>query len=200
MKLVCAMAAALLFAAGASSAMAQKALHHDEVSLSAFGQFTSSASGDGITNTTGDSLGFRGTFRHAYHWWLGYEIGYGYTRFAEHYTGQPFSVQHNMHDISGSYLVSTPTSVLGFKPYGLLGVSLIDFSPTLNGGQRAPWQAKAALNYGVGIDHSLLVPNFGVRLEYRGLLYKAPDFGETKYRTGSFRQTTEPSIGLYYRF
>ena len=200
MKLFCAVAAGLLLAAGASSAVGQKALHHDEVSLSAFGQFTGSASGNGITNTTGDSLGFRGAFRHSYHWWLGYEASYGYTRFTEHYAGQPFGVQHNMHDINGSYLVSTPTSVLGFQPYGLAGVSLLDFSPTLNGGQRAPWQAKAAFSYGLGVDHPLILPNFGVRVEYRGLFYKAPDFGSAQYNTGSFRNTAEPSIGFYARF
>lgn len=200
MKLFCAVAAGLLLTAGTSSAVAQKALHHDEVSLSAFGQFSSSASGNGIKNTTGNSLGLRGAFRHSYHWWLGYEVSYGYTRFTEYYTGQPFSVQHNLHDINGSYLVKAPVGILGFDPYALAGVSLLDFSPTLNGGQRAPWQVRGAFSYGLGVEHALLVPNFGVRVEYRGLLYKAPDFGEARYRTGSFRNTAEPSIGLYLRF
>src|SRR5580700_6668532 len=78
-------------------ARAQGALHNDEVSISAFAQLTSDANGNGIKDTTTNSVGGQAAFRHSYKWWLGYEGSYAYTRYAETYTGQPFSFQHNMH-------------------------------------------------------------------------------------------------------
>lgn len=193
---------AILFAFAAASlpAGAQKILHNSQISLSAFGQFTSDASGNGITDTTTNSVGGQAAFRHSYRWYLGYEGSYTYTRFSEFYSGQPFSIQHNTHDFGGAYLVSAPTSFFGLRPFASLGVSALVFSPTLNGGQHAAWQGHPALNYSVGVNYALLTSHFGVRAQYRGLYYKAPDFGNPAFTTNASRTTSEPMIGLYLGF
>jgi opacity protein-like surface antigen len=189
-----------LIAVSTPFAMAQKALDHSEISLSVFGQFTSDVSGNGITDDPTNSVGGQAAFRHSYRWYLGYEGAYTYTRFAERYSGQPFSIQHNTHDFSGAYVVKTPASFLGFRPFATIGISVLDFSPTLNGGQNASWQGRAALNYSVGVNYALLSSHFGVRAQYRGLYYKAPDFGNPLYKTDASRTTSEPMIGLYVAF
>ena len=109
-------------------AHAQHPLHNSDVSLSVFGQFSSTVSGNGITQSTSDSVGGQGAFRHSYHWWLGYEGSYAYTRFNEYYTGQPYPYQHNLHDFSGAYLVTAP-GILGLHPFAEAGVSALIFSP-----------------------------------------------------------------------
>jgi len=193
-------ASLLLFFAGfAISARAQNFLHNSEASVSAFGQFTSSVSGNGISLNTTDSLGGQAAFRHSFHWWLGFEGSYSYTRFNEYYSALPYSVQHNFHEFAGSYLVSG-SNVLGFRPFALAGLSGIIFSPSLNGGQNLPWQGETGLNFGVGAEHALMTSHFGIRIEYRGLYYKAPDFGDPALKTGSSRLTSEPLVGVYYRF
>jgi hypothetical protein len=90
-------AALLVASLFAQSASAQSYLKNSEIGLSAFGQFTSSSNGDGISVKPLDSLGGQGTFRHIYSPLLGYEAGYGYTRFTDKYSSYPFSVQHNVH-------------------------------------------------------------------------------------------------------
>lgn len=189
----------LLFSGFAGSACAQSFLHNSDMSVSAFGQFTSSVTGDGVTVRPTDSMGGQGAFRHSYHWWLGFEGSYAYTRYAEYYSSRPYSVQHNMHEFAASYLVSG-ASILGFRPFALAGVSALVFSPSLNGGQNVSWQGEPALNFGVGINQALLSSHFGIRLQYRGLYYKTPDFNNALLTTGTSRLTSEPMAGVYFRF
>jgi hypothetical protein len=185
-----------------SAVQAQEALRNDTVSVDGFYQFTSTASGNGISDTTSKSLGGEASFRHSYHWWLGYEAAYDYTRFSDYYTGQPFGYQHNMHTFSGSYYVHGPKA-FGIRPFAVAGISAVVFSPSLNGGQNTSWQARPGANFGAGIDYPLLTSYFGLRFEYRGIYYKAPDFspyGAATVTTNSFRLTSEPMAGVYIRF
>jgi hypothetical protein len=194
------MFAALLVASlFAQPARAQSYLKNSEIGLSAFGQFTSSSNGNGIAVKPLDSLGGQGTFRHIYHPWLGYEAGYGYTRFTDRYSSYPFSIQHNVHEFEGSYLASAP-GFLGVKPFGLAGVSALLYAPTLNGGQNASSQARAALTFGIGADFPLLTSHFGMRVQYRGLYHQTPDYGQAIYDTGTWRLSSEPAIGAYLHF
>ncbi|TCK72651.1 hypothetical protein [Acidipila rosea] len=199
-KLLVLALAGLVLSFAAVPVRAQKALHNDDAALSFFGQFSNSVNGNGISLHSGDSLGVQGAFRHTYHWWLGYEANYGYTRFSEYYSTHVYSFQHNLHEIGGAYLVQAPSSFAGLHPFATGGVSVLIFSPTLNGGQQAPWQARPAVTFGAGVNHPILRSNFGVRAQYRALFYKAPDFGEASLNTGSFRMTSEPTIGFYLKF
>jgi hypothetical protein len=182
-----------------SAARAQKALSNSDVSVDGFFQFSSTASGNGITDTPSKSAGGAASFRHSYHWWLGYEAGYEYTRFGETYTGQAFGYQHNTHEFSGSYYAHGSTT-LGIQPFVTVGASAVIFSPSLNGGQNAAYQARPGVNFGAGVNVPLLTGHFGVRLQYRGVFYKAPDFGQAALTTNSYRETSEPMAGVYLRF
>jgi opacity protein-like surface antigen len=194
-------AALLLTLAFASySAQAQNILRNSEASVSAFAQFSPDTSGNGITDDPTRSAGGQIAFRHSYHWWLGYEGSYDFTRFAERYSGQPYSYQHNMHEAGASYLVSAPVGFLGFKPFALAGISGVIFSPSLNGGQNVSWQGRPGLNFGAGFDHPLLTDHIGIRIQYRGVFYKTPDFGEAALTTNTTRLTSEPMAGAYLRF
>jgi hypothetical protein len=193
---VAALAGFLLLGAAAN---AQNALRNDDISIGGFYQFTQNTSGNGISNHTSKSAGGYASFRHSYHWWLGYEASYQYTRFSEFYSGQPFGYQHNVHEFGGSYYVHG-LSALGIQPFAVAGVSAIVFSPSLNGGQNVSWQARPGANFGAGINYPLLSSHIGVRLEYRGLFYKTPDFGQPALTTNAWRITSEPMAGVYLKF
>lgn len=182
-----------------SAAQAQRALRNDDVSVGGSYEFTQTASGNGITDTATKALGGEAAFRHSFHWWLGYEVAYDYARYSERYTGQPFDYQHNMHAFDGSYYVHGPHA-LGVQPFAMAGVSAVIFSPTLNGGQNVSWQGRPGANFGAGVNMPLLTHYFGLRLEYRGLFYKAPDFGRAPLTTNSYRLTSLPTAGIYIRF
>ncbi|HTV07052.1 MAG TPA: outer membrane beta-barrel protein [Acidobacteriaceae bacterium] len=194
-------ALAILLTGSTVPAVAQSSfLKNSEGSVGAFAEFTSNVSGNGVTLDTTKAAGGQAAFRHSYHWWLGFEGSYNYTRFNEYYSTKPYSIQHNMHEFAGSYLVTTPTSLFGFKPFAMAGVSAIVFSPSLNGGQNVPWQGRTGINFGAGVEHPLLSPYFGVRIEYRGVYYKAPDFNQPALNTGASRLTSEPLAGFYFHF
>ncbi len=185
-----------------SAAQAQKVLRNDEASVGGFYQFTSTASGNGISDTASKSLGGEASFRHSFHWWLGYEASYDYTRFSDFYSGQAFGYQHNLHQFNGDYYVHGPKA-FGIQPFAVAGVSAVVFSPTLNGGQNTPWQIRPGANFGAGINYPLLTSHLGVRLQYRGVYYEAPDFspnGLPALSTNSYRLTSEPLAGVYIRF
>lgn len=193
-------AALLLFFAGFSvSAHGQSFFRNSEASISVFAQSTSSVTGNGVSVNPTDSLAGQAAFRHSYHWWMGFEGSYNYTRFSEHYSVTPFAVQHNTHEFAASYLV-TGGNFFGIRPFALGGVSGVVFSPTLNGGQNVSWQGEPGINYGVGLEHGLLSSHFGVRLQYRGLYAKAPDFNRAALDADKWRMTSEPMGGIYLRF
>lgn len=166
---------------------------------SAFGQFTGATSGNGVTDRPSRSAGALATFRQSFKPWLGYEVNYSYTRFSEFYSNQPFAVQNNLHEVSGAYLAQGPKK-FGFQPFAAAGAAWLIFLPTASGGQRMDKQNRLGLLYEVGVNYPLLANAFGVRLQYRGLLYKTPDLGSPFLVTNTRRQTGEPTVGLYVHF
>jgi opacity protein-like surface antigen len=187
-----------------SRSEAQQALKNDDIAVTGLYEFTQTVSGNGITDTPSKAGGGEASFRHSFHWWLGYEGAYTYTRYHETYTGVPafpeqiFGVQHNQHEFSGSYYVHGPTVFV--QPFALVGVSGVLESPSLNGGQNVPYQWRLGVNFGVGANLPMLTSHIGLRFEYRGVYYKAPDFGQSYLTTNAMRLTSEPMAGAYVKF
>jgi hypothetical protein len=197
--LLCAVAALVV-----PTVHAQNPLKNDDIAVTGLYEFTQTVSGNGITDTPSKAGGGEAAFRHSFHWWLGYEGAYTYTRYHETYSGvsaypeQVFGVQHNQHEFSGSYYVHGPTVFV--QPFALVGVSAVLMSPSLNGGQNVPYQWRPGVNFGVGANVPLLTSHIGLRFAYRGVYYKAPDFGESYLTTGGMRLTSEPMAGAYIKF
>jgi opacity protein-like surface antigen len=178
-------------------------LKNFEAAVGVFGQFSGTSNGNGIQDKPTDSMGALATVRQSFHPWLGYEVNYSYTRFAERYSTSPYGiqVQNNLHEVSGAYLLQGPTlPFLGLQPFGAVGVGALIFLPTTTGGQKYSQQARVPLLYEFGVNYPILTSHLGLRLQYRGLLYKTPDFNSAQLTTNARRQTTEPSVGAYFRF
>jgi len=172
-----------------------------EGAVNIFGQFSGTSNGNGIQDEPTDSLGVLATVRQSFHPWLGYEVNYGYTRFSERYSTVPFGVQNNLHEVSGAYLLQAPTlPFLGLQPFGAVGAGALVFLPTTVGGQKYSQQYRVPLLYEVGVNYPILTSHLGLRFQYRGLLYKTPDFKSALITTNARRQTAEPSVGAYLRF
>jgi hypothetical protein len=191
----------LLLIAGFGNLALAQSLKNMDGAVAVFGQFSGTSSGDGVKDSPTDSLGTLATFRQSFHPWLGYEVNYSYTRFSERYNTIPFGVQNNVNEVTGAYLVQGPTlPFLGIQPFGAIGFGALIFLPTTVGGQRYPQQNRIPLLYEVGINYPLITSHFGLRLQYRGLSYKTPDYNATLLTTGARRTTSEPSVGAYLRF
>jgi opacity protein-like surface antigen len=60
-------------------------------------------------------------------------------------------------------------------------------------------QTKGVFVYGAGVDWTVL-PHLGLRLQYRGNVYKAPDLTSVFTSTNRFTHNAEPMIGAFFRF
>jgi outer membrane beta-barrel protein len=183
--------------------MAQERDWH-EVSVQATGVLTRNSQGDGITRQTTDSGGFLVNYRFHFNNWLAAEANYGYNRNTHNYfaSGGPFGVQANSHQTTGALVITLPSTVARTEPYVLAGAGALTFDPRFSdvGTIGAPrQQTKPAFVYGVGSNFNL-TPNAALRLEYRGLVYKSPDFGLTLLDSRTTTHSAQPSVGISIRF
>lgn len=186
-----------------ATAVAQES--RSEISVQGTGFFTKDTSGQGTTQRTTNTGGFLVGYRYNLTPWLAAEAVYGYDRNSQHYFGSSgFSrVQANVHQATGGFVVRIPTyHRLRLSPYVLAEGGALVFDPTGNtfgtvpGAQR---QTTGVFAYGGGADFPL-IKHVGLRAEYRGLVYSAPDFGLAALNTNTVTHTAQPSAGLVFRF
>lgn len=169
-----------------------------------------------IVGTT-PSAGFLATFQQQIRPLQGYDINFGYTRLTENYernqgTFNPApgvisgvfsrgSIPADVFEISSAYVVKRPQHGSRFQPFAEGGGGVLIFSPTT-----APFEGhssyRASFLVGGGVDYKIS-DKFALRAEYRGLIYKNPDFAAvlsavpvSKY----FTVTSEPTVSLRYHF
>ena len=204
--LVAGLLAAMLCAT--TSMAQQRELPRNEVSVQGIGFFTKDSDRNGITQHTTDSGGLLVSYRNHFNRWLGADLSYGYTRNTQQNfaSAGAFNVQSDVHQATGALLLTSPGRIAGLRPYALAGAGALTFDPTNKlannlGGLvfGADRQAKAALVYGGGADFDI-TDHFALRLEYRGLVYKRPDFGLGLLDSSATTHTAQPSAGFVIRF
>ena len=176
-----------------------------EVSFQGTGFFTKDTTGQGTTQRGTETGGFLVGYRYHFNRWLAGETVYGYGRNTQQYFGSAglSRVQTNVHQATGGFVVSLPTSPkVRLSPYLLAEGGALVFDPTGNsfgtvpGAQR---QAVGVFAYGGGVDYPV-VKYLSLRAEYRGLVYNAPDFGLSGLNTNKITHTAQPSAGVVFRF
>jgi outer membrane immunogenic protein len=182
------------------NAVAQE--NRSEISLQGTGFFTKDTQGNGVRDQATNTGGFLIGYRYNINRWLAAEANYGYDRNTQTYFGGSFArVQSNIHQVTGSAVVKLPTFAK-LQPYVLGGGGALIFDPTGNSGGSftgATRQNQGAFVYGAGGDYAVS-RHFSLRAEYRGYVYKAPDFNVASLRTDSWTHTAQPSAGLVFRF
>jgi opacity protein-like surface antigen len=134
--------------------------------------------------------------------WFGAEANYGYTRNTQNFItlGGPSSLRADFHEITGALVAHIPVNVRSVRPYVLGGGGALVFDPTdkfiVTGADR---QTRGTFVYGGGANFDI-TNNFGVRAEYRGLVYKVPDFGLSQLNLDKFTHLAQPSVGFFFRF
>lgn len=192
-----------LFAAlCASSAHAQTS-----VALSLYGAFNGTTSGNGTAQSPANAAGGMVELRHISNPIVGYDVTYSYNRANQHYSqyclsgvtcvpSSAESVSANAHELTADWVASVHAANL--RPFALAGIGLLFNQPA--GSQSSTRSStKPVFVYGAGLDWGLL-PHIGLRFQYRGNLYKAPDLATAFSSTGRFAHTAEPMIGAYLNF
>jgi hypothetical protein len=211
----------LLLTAVGSTAKAQtsqptgldRQLSRIDLGVTAVAVFNKDSNGTAVVNgkpntpvnlSPGDTAGAVVTFRYTIKPYVGFEGNYGYARYTDTFTpfgSQPNGgVQQNASEYTLGYVVHGKKQFLGMTPFGSGGLGTMVFRPTPGGGLALPEQARAVYYFSVGAETTVFSPHFGVRLQYRQLFFKAPDF-LTNYLTIQQHTTTfEPGLGFFLRF
>lgn len=175
-----------------------------EVIVQGTGFFTKASQGNGNSQHSTDTGGFLASYRFHFNQWLAADASYGYARntLQNVTTTGALNVQSNIHQGTGALVVTFPVTIARFKPYALAGAGVLVFDPTGNPGGFVPGaerQTKAAFVYGGGAEVRI-VRRVSLLLEYRGLVYKRPDFGLTALNSDATAHTAQPSVGIAFRF
>ena len=191
--------------------LAASASAQTSVALSVYGAFSGTTTGHGTIQSPSNAAGGMLELRHIFNPILGFEAAYSFNRANQTYSSgmtpaacpvglipcqvqSPDSIRANAHEVTADWI---PSIGLGdFRPFGVLGMGAL-FDVPVNG-QSGGATTKAVYVYGAGLDWGFL-PHIGLRLQYRGNLYKAPDLSRLYTSTNAFAQTAEPMLGVYFR-
>jgi hypothetical protein len=182
-----------------------------DVAASLYGAFTGTTTGNGVQQSPSNSAGGLLEVRHIRNPIIGYEATYAFNRANQVYSNNgaipgacpsggcstltPATVSANAHEITGDWVASVKLAHL--RPFALAGVGLLLDVP-VGGQSNTGTTFKPVYVYGGGIDWGLL-PHLGLRFQYRGNLYSAPNLTRLYTSTGAFTHTAEPMIGAYFR-
>ncbi len=194
-----------------------------EVSGNGAGVFTKQSTGNGITQSATDGSNFFGSFRFRFSPKQSFIFNYGSAHNSQIYqSNYDFHVVTHTTEYTGAWMFS-PIKRGRFEPFVLAGGGALKFNPRstwivlpdINGdipnrvatNLGAVTETKIAFLYGAGVDYQLpIFRRFSIRLQYRGLLYKDPDFkvnangGGLTLFTGGTGHMAEPSLGIAFRF
>jgi hypothetical protein len=191
-----------------------------EVSLSGSAVVNKQSTGNGtvLTPTNSGAVLITGRYRFSEH--SSVEINYSHTSNSQIYLASPltYRIQGTIAEYSGAYVFSFHQSEK-IEPFVFAGAGALVFYPgyssnTVNGLQTylpASQQTRPAFLYGGGLDwrifssvpiirRSTLTNHVALRLQYRGLFYKAPDFNVQNLFTGARGHMAEPSVGIVVKF
>jgi opacity protein-like surface antigen len=177
-----------------------------DASLGAAGVFTKQSSGNGTVLNPTNSGAVVATIRYRFNPMHSFEFNYAHTRDSQIYTqgADQFRIQSTISEYTGAYVLNFFQRGK-FEPFVFAGAGVLKFNPgnTYIDTYQLPVavvsQTELAFLYGGGADYRV-IPHFAIRLQYRGLFYKAPDFHGAGFLTGQNGHLAEPSIGIVFRF
>jgi len=193
-----------------------------DASGSVFAIFSKQSNGYGITQSATIGAGGFATIRMKFKPRHSVIFNYGRAKNSQVYqTIENFHVLSNITEYTGAYVFS-PFRKGKFDPFVMVGGGLVTFSPRTTWAFLAPLpnnipnniqvnfgavkQRELAVLYGFGTDYRLRW-RFSLRLQYRGLFYREPDFkvdatsgSSVSFFTGARGHMAEPSAGIVFKF
>jgi hypothetical protein len=191
-----------------------------DVSLGGTAVFSKQSTGNGTVLTPTNSGAVLITGRYRFSARSSVEINYAHTANSQIYFASPltYRIHDTISEYSGAYVFSFLQSERA-EPFVFVGAGALIFYPgysanTINdilADIPASQQTKPALLYGGGVDYRIfsvlplihrspLSRHLALRLQYRGLIYKAPDFKVQNLFTGARGHMAEPSVGIVVKF
>jgi opacity protein-like surface antigen len=192
----------------AKTAKRPYAFRETDIGGSIYNAFTSASTGTGVQQTPSNAIGGLFELRHIQRPLVGYEISFGYNSANAKFTPTP--------PPSCGYACNAPPQSLASKgylvgldwifsrkfgrlrPFAVGGIGFFIDEPNnsvypINDVVRITW------TYGGGVDWALS-DHFGLRAQYRGNVYSAPNLAVTFPATGKLTSMNQPMGGVFYTF
>jgi outer membrane immunogenic protein len=183
------------------SSSAQEIRH--EVTVQGSGFFKKQTTVGGVTDEATNSGGVMAGYRFNLKNWLAVEGDYDYFKNDQKFSARSdtTSVPMNVHVATGAAIVKLPSFKMpGAKivsPFVFAGGGAMFFDP--RGGSVTNEQTRGALVYGGGFDVPM-AKHIALRAQYRGFVYKIPDFEMTSLKVDKYTHSAVPSAGLVFTF
>ncbi len=169
-----------------------------EFTVQGSGIFPKEISKGALTSKPTASGGVMAGFRVNLNKWLAAEGDYDYLRNSEKFfTSSGLTrIPMNLHAVTVTGIVRLPT-FRNVRPFALAGGGLMVFEPRKTFGNNS--QYRGAFVYGGGFDVPV-VRRVALRAQYRGFVYKVPDFDTSALQINKFSHAAVPSAGLVFTF
>jgi opacity protein-like surface antigen len=174
----------------------------NEVTVQGSGFFQKQTTSGGITNEPSNSGGLMVGYRFNLKNWLAVEGDYDYFRNHESFwaSSEKTVVPTNTHALTATAIGKLPSfkmpTVKIVSPFVIGGGGVMLFSP--RSGSLSE-QTRGTFVYGGGFDVPMS-KHFLVRAQYRGFVYKTPDFEQTSLKIDTYTHSAVPSAGLVFTF
>lgn len=189
-----------------AAAVAHAQESRQDASVSYSGLISPDIYGNGVhqSGTIGD-VSLLGSYRYLLTPRGAAEVNYGYTRYINKYdySAGVIRAHTQLQEFSAEY-VFNPYSWHNFFPFLEGGIGGYFFG-IVNDNKSSLTNLASNVNigipYGGGVAYELS-PSFDLRVEYRGIIVKAPDMGAqgNVTRTGRYENISDPVIGVAYHF
>ncbi len=178
-----------------------------DIGASFYEALTSATSGNGTQQTPSNAPGGMIELRHIANPLVGYEMTFSFNPADQAYVPKagacglacanpPTKISGNAAEVAIDYVASYKVGNL--RPFVVGGIGFFIAIPgaTPFGNNTS---IRPAYVYGGGVDYSFS-SHLGIRAQFRGNMYKAPQTSAIYPATGVFTQSLEPMGGLFYRF
>ncbi len=191
-----------LLAGTASAAFAQES--RQDVSLSGTFLFAPQVNGNTAQLNTNAALGALASYRYMVTPRSALEANYGFAQYVDHLRNPQnlFNVHTRQQEISLGYVYSR--NYRRYNPFLEAGIAGVAFSPikdnrTTTLGTSTTKSLGGMFGGGVAYE---LSPSFDIRVQYHGVVVKAPNFGiqGSNFSTNRYEVISTPAVGVAYHF
>lgn len=182
--------------------------HQTDIGVSFYEAMNSATTANGVTQTPSNADGVMLEIRHIQSPLVGYELTYGYNAGNQTIAAEP-APNCGLFCNTPPQKLTASTSLVGLdwvfskkfgnlRPFATGGLGFFIDEPG-NSTYGINDTVRLSYLYGGGVDFAFS-SHFGVRAQYRGVVYKVPNLSMLFPAQGLYTQTSEPMGGVFYRF
>lgn len=178
------------------SCWAQEERH--QITLQGSGFLGKTTNSSGIQNEPTNSGGFLAGYRFDLNKWIAAEADYDFFSNSQKYVTSSgnFRTQTYTHGITGAGVLKLP-AYHRVNSFVLAGGGVLVFDPRKIQGIDS--QTRGTFVYGGGADVPVM-KHVALRAQYRGFVYKFPDFSLNQLKADKFTHAAVPSAGFVFTF